>query len=153
MMIDRRCMQTRKVRSCGVCCRFRECHEGQPLEIVNDKGALKLGMAVVLNVVEEYRNAYRKGQLNTMNRYAKWLRGQQANILTAETFDGQALLDHLEIKCQKEYGDFQVIYNKVQQRLDKQIEELKMDLKMSKSNEERKELKAKIRKLQGDKNL
>ena len=153
MIIDRACMCNRKLKDCEQCCRFNDCKDGKETSITNMGDALKLGMAIVGDVVTEYEKAYRKGHKNKLVHYTNWFKTQQTNILTAENYDGQAILDNLQFMCERNYGKFDDIYKASQERYAERIKTLNVELKKASTNRERKELKKKIRKLQGEKNL
>lgn len=159
MIIDKECFNQRKgvgsgkLHCCEECFRYKWCVKGKNPPINYYEGALRLGMAVVGQVVLDYEKAFKKGWKNRLNYCDKWFRTTRTDILTAEQYNGSAIADALAIKCEKKYGKFETIYNREQKRIKKAIKELQMQVVLVETNDERKELNKKIRKLRGEKNL
>ena len=152
MIIDRLCAENRKVKECEECYRYKYCMTGTEPPLINDKECINIGIMVVSDVVQDYEKSWRKGWKNQLDFCHRWLEGQRCNLLTAETYDGQAILSHLVIRCKKKYGDFNVIYERRQERLKKKMKVLKEQLLLADTNEERKKLKLQIRELNGEMN-
>ena len=153
MIINHECFTKRKgtgkgrLKTCEDCIRFNVCKENKPLPIENFQGALRIGYSIIYDMCEDYEKAFKNGAKNKKNYCERWLRSEQPTILSAETYDGVALVEALEIKCSKKYGTFDEIYTKVQTKYNCKLKELLEQIKTATTQRERAKLSNKINKV------
>lgn len=152
MVFNKKCARKRGVECCGQCCRFVNCRDGTKPAFPYHEGNLRLGLAIICGVVEQYREAYKKGKKNTCKRLAKWFLTEQTAILSAETYDGQAIIDNLIIKCQREYGNINDIWNAKEKNARKKTSALKQTLKETEDIKDKHRIMAKISAIKGELN-
>lgn len=140
--LNRRGVGRERIKDCTKCCRYG--HDGCNLPIQNDDGALKVGYQVIYFVCEEYIHAFRDCAKNRLSHAEKWLRSERPNILSAEQYDGVAMLENLQEKCEKQYGPFEVRYLQFQMEHKAIMRELKEQLKVAETPQKRKKIKKEI---------
>ena len=147
-----KCRRNRKVISCEECYRYKECYEGKTCEPNSFDGCLKLGYAVIGDVCIRYENCYKQGKKYACEYYKKWLCSQRPTILSAETYDGQALYDALEYKCRKKYGELDDVYKRRVENIQAKIKKYKELVAHETDIKQKNQYLQTIRKLRGDLN-
>lgn len=144
----KKCIRNRQVKSCKHCLHYAECYEGKPAYDKDGplkEGEKKLGLSIIVAVIDDYKIAYRKGEKNKLKSLSLWLRSnEQVDILSMEQYDGVALEEGIARICLKHYGPFESIYQKRQAKLENEMKELNQDLKECNDPELKRVIKMKI---------
>ena len=145
---EEKCAKRRKVKSCDVCCHNKYCF-GDGLKEETTIGEIRLGLAIIYGATEEYESDWKHARKNKLAWLNNWFRSQMPTILSAEKIDGVALVEALEKRMIKKYGDFETIYQKFQAKHKKILKELNAKLKLADTPKERKALRKEILKERG----
>lgn len=147
MIIDYKCAMNRRVKECNQCLRYKYCLSGEPMPLNNLRGCARIGFGIIADVCLEYQRAYRNGAKGKKEWCEKWLRSERPIILSAEQYDGVALLQAMERKCLKKYGSFEDVYNRVQLENNQKLQKLLAELKRAGSRARRKTISEEIAKV------
>ena len=129
---------TMKIKDCTQCLRYGYPNCSKP---ISDAGALKLGYEIIYQRCNDYVIAYRDCQRGKLLFLDKWFRSKAPTILSAEEYNGVAMLENLQKKCLEKYGDFEERYTKFQKEHKQKIKELLVQLKNASTRQERARLK------------
>ena len=152
MVFNKACAKKRGVECCGQCIRFVNCRDGTKPEFPSHICNLRLGLAIIVGVTEDYEKAYSKGKRNVCRRLEKWFLTERVDVLSAETYNGKAIIEALKHRCYKEYGDIDDIWNAKEKKARKKISALKQTLKDTEDIKIKHKIVAKINTIRGELN-
>lgn len=122
--IKAQCRKKREVKSCEECLRFHECENGKKyfnsLDYINN-GEKALASMIVEQKGHDFVDFWKKGYKNNLTSVSNWLK-EWADFYTLNDIEGTTFVTNLTNWCTKKYGDFENIYNKRMDKLNKQME-------------------------------